>query len=91
MNNTCKGQLISRGLFKVFICTKNERKYFCISVLAYKKKSNRKSGVRESKIVGIKCPYCFDLTFLVVKVEIQKYFVWFLVQMNTLKGPFEFK
>ena len=25
-----KGQLISEGLFKVFICTKNEQKYFCI-------------------------------------------------------------
>ena len=44
-----KGQLISKGLFKVFICTKNEQKYFCISALAYKKRSNQKSSVRESK------------------------------------------
>ena len=28
-----KGQLISKGLFAVFICTKNERKYFSISAL----------------------------------------------------------
>ena len=27
-----KGQLISKGLFKVFICTKNEQKYFCNSL-----------------------------------------------------------
>ena len=26
-----KGQLISKGLFAFFICTKNERKYFSIS------------------------------------------------------------
>jgi hypothetical protein len=32
-----KGQLIWKGLYKVFICTKNEQKYFCISALAYKK------------------------------------------------------
>ena len=44
-----KGQLISKGLFKVFICTKNEQKYFCISALAYKKRSNQKSSIRESK------------------------------------------
>ena len=28
-----KGQLISKGIFAVFICTKNERKYFSISAL----------------------------------------------------------
>ena len=28
---------------------KNQRKYFCISALAYKKRSNQKSSVRESK------------------------------------------
>ena len=39
-----KGQLISKGLFKVFICIKNEQKYFCISALAYKKRSNKKSS-----------------------------------------------
>ena len=44
-----KGQLFSKGLFKVLICTKNERKYFCIYALASKKKSNQKSSVRESK------------------------------------------
>ena len=44
-----KGQLISKGLFKGFICTKNEQKYFCISALAYKKRSNQKSSLRESK------------------------------------------
>ena len=42
LTNFCKGQLISKGLFKVFICTKNERKYFCISALDTKKKSNKK-------------------------------------------------
>ena len=46
---TAKGQLISKGLFKVYICTKNERKYFCIPALAYKKRSNEQSSVRESK------------------------------------------
>ena len=30
-----KGQLISKGLFAVFTCTKNERKHFCISALKY--------------------------------------------------------
>ena len=32
-----KGQLRSERLFKVFICTKTERKHFCISALASKK------------------------------------------------------
>ena len=32
-----KGQLISKELYKVLICTKNERKYFCISVGQFKK------------------------------------------------------
>ena len=32
----CKGQLISKANFEVFIWTKNERKYFCISALASK-------------------------------------------------------
>ena len=31
-----KGQLISKTNFKVFIWTKNQRKYFCISALASK-------------------------------------------------------
>ena len=44
-----KGQLISKGLFKVFISPKNEQKYFCISALASKKSSNQKSNIRESK------------------------------------------
>ena len=45
-----KGHLISKGLFKVFICTKNERKYFCISALAYiHKEVKSKSTARESK------------------------------------------
>ena len=38
-----KGQLISKGLFIVFICTKNEQKYFCVSALASKKRSNQKN------------------------------------------------
>ena len=38
-----KGDLISKGLFKVFICTKKEQKYFCISALASKKRSNQKN------------------------------------------------
>ena len=32
--------------FKGFICTKNERKYFFISTLVYKKRSNKKNSVR---------------------------------------------
>ena len=36
INYNTKGQLISKGLVKVFICTKNERKYLCISALASK-------------------------------------------------------
>ena len=43
-NLIAKGQLILKGHFKVFICTKNERKYFCISALASKKRSNKKIG-----------------------------------------------
>ena len=43
--SAAKGQLIS----KVLICTKNERKYFGISALAYKKRSNQKSSIRKSK------------------------------------------
>ena len=46
---------------------KNGRNYFCISALAYNKRSNQKSSLKESKqnppISGIKCPYFFDLTF----------------------------
>ena len=37
-----KGQLISKGLFRVLIWTKNERKYCCTSTLACKKRSNKK-------------------------------------------------
>ena len=49
-NGFAKGELILKGLFKVFICSKkNEQKYFCISALAYKKRSNQKSNVRKSK------------------------------------------
>ena len=40
--NIINGQLISKGLFKVFNCAKNERKYFCISALASNKRSNQK-------------------------------------------------
>ena len=32
---TCKGHLIQKGLFKIFICTKNGQKCFCTSALAY--------------------------------------------------------
>ena len=39
LSASTKGQLISKGLFKVFICTKKQ----------YKKRSNQKSSVRESK------------------------------------------
>ena len=39
-NEGAKGQLISKGLFKVFICTKKQTKTF--SALAYKKRSNQK-------------------------------------------------
>jgi hypothetical protein len=38
-----KGQLISKRLFKVFICKKNQQRYFCISALASKKRSNKEN------------------------------------------------
>ena len=41
--STTKGQLISKGLLKTFICIKNGRKYFCISALASKMKPNQKN------------------------------------------------
>ena len=44
-----KGQLISKGLLKFSFAPKNGQKYFCISALAYKKWSNQKCSVRESK------------------------------------------
>ena len=48
------GQLILKGLFRVFICTKIEQKYFCISALIYIKRSIQKSSVRESnKIIQL--------------------------------------
>ena len=28
-----KGQLVSKGLFAVFVCTRNERNFFCIPAL----------------------------------------------------------
>ena len=37
-----KGQLISKGLYKNSFAPKNERKYFCISAPASKKRSNKK-------------------------------------------------
>ena len=36
-------QLISKGLFKISICTKNKRFFFCISALASKKRSSQKN------------------------------------------------
>ena len=46
-----KGQLISKGLFGFFNSSinkqKNKRKYFCTSILAYKKRSNQKSSVNK--------------------------------------------
>ena len=47
--DTFKGQLVSKGLYKFAFAPKNEQKYFCTSALAYKKRSNQKSSVRESK------------------------------------------
>ena len=38
-----KGQLISKGPFKDPFAPKNEQKYFCISALASKKRSNQKN------------------------------------------------
>ena len=38
-----------KQILKFSFAPKNERKYFCISALAYKKRSNQKSSVRESK------------------------------------------
>ena len=73
---------------------KIEQKYFCISALAYKKRSNQKGSVRESKenppSSGINCPYVFDLTsFLRLGQKHKNIFVRFLVQMKTLKFAFE--
>ena len=42
-----KGQLISKQVLKFSFEPKKEQKYFCISALAYKTKSNQKSSVRE--------------------------------------------
>ena len=42
-NPRMKGQLISKGLFKFSFAPKNEQKYFCISGLASKKRSNQKN------------------------------------------------
>ena len=39
---SAKGQLISKELIKVFICTKKRTIFFCISALASKKRSNQK-------------------------------------------------
>ena len=38
-----KGQLISKELFKVFICNKKRTKFFCISALASKMRTNQKN------------------------------------------------
>ena len=46
MTTIPKGQLILKGFIKVFTCSK---KYFGISALAYKKRSNQKNSVIESK------------------------------------------
>ena len=74
-----------KQILKFSFATKNERKYFCISALASKKRSNQKSRVRESKynppISGIKCLYFFDLTR-----NPGKNFVGFLEEVLTLKG-----
>ena len=44
VSSSCfKRQLISKGLFKIFICTKKRTKIFCISALASKKRSNQKN------------------------------------------------
>ena len=58
-----KGQLISKANFKVFIWTKNQRKYFLISVLASKsgqiKKISDKYMINSIKLVF----QCFYLLF----------------------------
>ena len=57
----------------------NERIYFCISALAYKKRSNQKSSVSQIKIlqlaVGSALIFLFDL-FLEAREEIKKSFVF---------------
>ena len=73
------GQLVSKGLYKFAFAPKNEQKYFCTSALAYKKRSNQKSIVRELKSNSpIKVPlfFWFDLV-LEATEEIQNIFVWF--------------
>jgi hypothetical protein len=49
LNKSAKVSKSRKQILKFSLAPKNEGKYFCISVLAYKKKSNQKSSVRESK------------------------------------------
>ena len=60
------------------ICTKYEQKHFRISALASKKRSNQKK---------IRALYATNWGILFWKIT--KYFCSFLVQMRTLKSPFE--
>ena len=83
-----------KQFLKFSFAPKNERKHFCISALAYKKRSNQKSSVRvkiKSSNLWYKVPvfFRFDL-FFEARAEIQKknWFV-FLVQMKTSKFAFE--
>ena len=47
----CKGQLISKANFEVFIWTKNQRKYFCISAQASKRKTLKKGLKQKIKVL----------------------------------------
>ena len=70
-----------KQILKFSFAPKNERKYFSTSALAYKKRSNQNSSVRESKknppVSGIKCSYFFLFEFLRLGQKSQKKFCWY--------------
>ena len=69
---------------------KNERKHFCISGLASKKRSNQKDKSTNWRIFLALLHYFFDLTsFYRLGQKYRNIFVLFLVQMKTLKFAFE--
>ena len=47
--NYLKASISRKQISRFSFEPKDERKYFCISDLAYKKRSNQKSSLRESK------------------------------------------
>ena len=64
---------------------------FCISALAYKKRSNQKSSIRVKKnppISGIKCPYFFVLPNL---IKGHKTRTWWQVGLAQVSAPHTFQ